>query len=326
VRAPRGVAPAGRIALRFWESLAVVLVREMTADDVVGAEAVHRRAFAAQTGDPSFGEGSDVIRTRHASGNVAGFVAEDAGALVGSLLLTRWGTFGVLGPLSVAPSAQGRGVARLLLDRGIAELDSWELAASGLYTFADSPKHRHLYERYGFVDRGPSHLWRRTPSLAGEYDVLPPDDLQARASYLWTLRQLTSSVLPGWDLTIEATSMLEQGLGSVVLPPRYRGLGFALCHVGAGSEAGPDACYVKAAVVHRDQSDVLLRALLEAVEAFAVDHGWSRLEAGAPASRTTASRALLDSGWTPTGTGMAMTRPGDGGALGPDAGVLDDWR
>ncbi len=304
----------------------MVLVREMRADDVVAAGEVHRRAFAEQTGDPSFGEGSDVVRTRFESGNVVGFVADDGGAVLGSLLLTRWGSFGVLGPLSVDPSAQGRGIAQLLLDRGVAELDSWELAGSGLYTFADSPKHRHLYERYGFVDRGPAHLWRRTASLAGEYDVLPPDDLQARASYLWKLRQLTSAQLAGWDLTVETTAMLEQGLGSVVLPPRYRGLAFALCHVGTGSEAGPDACYVKAAVVHRDESDVLMRALLEAVEAFAVDHGWLRLEAGAPASRTMVSRALLDSGWTPSGTGMVMTRPGDVGALGADAGVLDDWR
>ena len=62
--------------------------------------------------------------------------------------------------------------------------------------------------------------------------------------------RLTDAIHPGLDVRGEIEAVLDQGLGDVVLigePDVPRG--FAVCHAGAGTEAGSGVAYAKFAAV-----------------------------------------------------------------------------
>ena len=73
---------------------------------------------------------------------------------------------------------------------------------------------------------------------------------QARRLLLDDVRALTDEVFPGLDVGPEIFAAEEQAIGETVLVQGEAALeGVAVCHVGAGSEAGSDTCYVKVAAV-----------------------------------------------------------------------------
>jgi hypothetical protein len=79
-------------------------------------------------------------------------------------------------------------------------------------------------------------------------------------------RRLTNSIYDGLDLRVEIMSVIKQKLGDIVLiydpdstnntTSNNRNIaGFAICHCGAGTEAGSNTCYIKFAAVQPPTSD-----------------------------------------------------------------------
>ena len=81
----------------------------------------------------------------------------------------------------------------------------------------------------------------------------------------------------------------------------------AVCHAGAGSEAGSDVCYVKFAAVRPGEGGaVRFERLLDACEAFAAESGLGRLVAGVNTGRLDAYRHLLARGYRTQTIGVSM--------------------
>jgi len=231
----------------------------------------------------------------------------------------------------VRPDLWNQGVARALLEPTVALFERWGTRQAGLFTFPHSTKHVSLYQRFGFW---PQHL---TPVMA---KAIEPKDAGApgsryaglarheRASCLEECRALTDAILPGLDLAVEVEAATDQAIGDTVLVRDGGALGaFAVCHVGAGSEAGSGAAYVKFGAV-RPGPDAARHfdRLLSACEGFARSRGAGRLIAGVNAARHSAYRALLERGFRTMLQGVAMQRPNDPGFNRSDCFVLDDWR
>jgi hypothetical protein len=87
-----------------------------------------------------------------------------------------------------------------------------------------------------------------------------------------------------------------QSLGDTVLIDDNADLqGVAICHVGAGTEAGAGACYVKFGAVRPGPgAEHRFGLLIDACHRLAADHGASVLLAGANAGRDRAWRVLTD--------------------------------
>ena len=101
--------------------------------------------------------------------------------------------------------------------------------------------------------------------------------------------------------TSSARSSLRptQGIGDTLVVPGDDELdGVAVCHCGAGSEAGSDTCYVKFAAVRPGAGAAdRFERLLDACEAFAADSALERLVAGVNTGRLDAYRRLLSRGF-----------------------------
>src|SRR4051794_18132690 len=131
-------------------------VRPLEEADLAEADRIMRLAFGTFLGLPdpmSFMGDADYVRTRWAAAPDCALAAEVDGRLVGSNFVTRWGSVGFFGPLTVDPAVWDKGVARALLAETVPFFDRWGVAHAGLFTFPQSPKHLALYQSYGFRPR-----------------------------------------------------------------------------------------------------------------------------------------------------------------------------
>lgn len=130
-----------------------VSVRPERSDDV---SAIHSLTLRAFEGQPfSSGTEASIISDLRVSGNLTlSLVAESSGVVVGHIAFSpveisgsggRW--FG-LGPISVDPHHQRRGVGRALVGRGLQSLQ--ERGAAGCALIGDPA----VYGRFGFTSGG----------------------------------------------------------------------------------------------------------------------------------------------------------------------------
>lgn len=307
----------------------------LRADQLQEADRIFRLAFGTFVGLPDplqFMGDADLVRPRWRASPDSAFCAEGAdGTLLGSNFASNWGSVGFFGPLTVRPDLWGRGIAQRLLELAMVAFRSWGTAHIGLFTFPHSPMHLALYQKFGFRPRALTAVMSKV--VAASAGGSPAVDLSTasqkeRASALDAARELTEAVYSGLDLSHEMLAVLEQGTGDVVmLWDGDRLDAFAVCHCGAGSEAGSGSCYVKfGAARSGSQAEKRFERLLEACESLAARRGAQQLQAGVNTARSQAYETMLRRGFRIDILGITMHRPNEPGYSAPDMFVMDDWR
>ena len=308
-------------------------VRAMRASDVDAADLVMRNAFGTFWGlaEPhrAFGD-SDVMRTRFASGTDGAFVAVRDDEVVGAVLATRWGSSAAMGPLVVRPDLWDQGIAHRLLEPVNDLLDATGVTLAGLFTFANSPKHVGLYQRFGYWPQHLNAIMTRpvSPRRASEeitrFSLLDQSD-QARALVAATV--LTNMVYEGLDVTNEIVAAHALEVGDTILVRRDGELvALAVCHSGAG-EADSRTCLVKFAAVSPGSHAVHdFHALVDGVEDFAATSEVDVVAAGVATSRRHTYQTLVERGYRISTLGVRMHRPDDMGYCRDVDFVLDDLR
>ena len=133
-----------------------VIVRPLEETDLLEADRILRLAFGTFLGLPDhsgFLGDADYVRTSWLADPAAAFAAEIDGELAGSNFVSNWGSVGFFGPLTVRPDLWNRGIGKRLMEPIMERFAEWEVKLAGLFTFAHSPGHTHLYEKYGFWAR-----------------------------------------------------------------------------------------------------------------------------------------------------------------------------
>jgi GNAT superfamily N-acetyltransferase len=297
----------------------------MRESDLIEAAKVFRVAFGTFLGLPdpdAFAADRDYIATRFRANSGAALVADIDRRFAGSNLITIWGSFGFFGPLTVNPELWGKSVAQELLGPTMELFAQRQVRDAALFTFVQSPKHLALYQKFGFwpgflvgmmgkkVSAGSETLWAR-------YSPEAADDCRA----------LTDSIYEGLDVSAEIRAVEEQRLGETVLVWGDKLEAFAVCHCGAGTEAGAGNCYIKFAAV-RPGAGIAERfdRLLNACESMAAGRGLAKIEAGVNFEREAAYRQMLERGYQVERQALAMHRDGRRAWNRRDTFVLDDLR
>jgi GNAT superfamily N-acetyltransferase len=314
------------------QSIKVGLLKE---SELGEADRIVRLAFGTFMGLPNpldFMGDRHYMTPRWRSSNVKVIAAREGDRLVGSNVITRWGSFGFFGPLTVLPEYWDRGVAQRLMESTMTIFDRWGVRHTGLFTFAHSAKHVGLYQKFGYWPRYLTAVMTFAPEEARSEHVKAPMLLSAlkkseREKAIEACGRLTHRIDRGLDLGGEIRSVLAQRTGDVVLTYGRNGLdAFAVCLNGAGSEGGEKACYVKFGAA-RGGAGAAERfdGLLEACEAFASSRG-ATVEAGVNLAREEAYRRMRSRGYRVDKQGVAMQRPHVEGFNRAAAFVIDDWR
>jgi GNAT superfamily N-acetyltransferase len=304
-------------------------VRPLAAAAVDAAGDVFRDAFASVLG-AGVHRDTELVRTRFRAPHTTALAAYRNGEVAGSTFVTRWGSFGYFGPLSVTPKLWGQGIGTRLVAAAVDVLDGWGVGHQGLFTFAQSPQHHGFYQRFGFWPRFLTAIMSRPltgaePELGWRLSAVAPAD---RPALVDACAAVTDAIHPGLDVRGEITAVLDQRLGDVVLigePDAPRG--FAVCHAGAGTEAGSGVAYVKFAAVRPGRGAAqAFDSLVAACQGFAVTAGAVRLTLGVNTARHEAYRQLLAAGFRTDSPGVTMHRPNEPGYDREDVRLLDDWR
>jgi GNAT superfamily N-acetyltransferase len=291
--------------------------------------------FLGMPNPPEFMGDRDLMTPRFRSSHVKVLAAREGGRLIGSNVVTQWGSFGFFGPLTILPEYWSRGVAQKLLEATMTIFVKWGLRRSGLFTFPHSAKHIGLYQKFGYWPMYLTAIMTRTPEApstdqAGQNGLLQllsslPKDRREQA--IKSCGRITGQIDKGLDLEGEIRSVLKQRTGEVVLA-MGRGTvdGFAVCMNGEGSEGGAKLCYIKFAAARPgagagDRFDMLLHAC----DRFAHSRG-AAIEAGVNLAREDAFRRMRAHGFRAAVQGVAMQRPHGEGFNRADAYVIDDWR
>lgn len=311
------------------------MIRRLAEPDIPEARRILQLAFGAFVGAPDperFFSDIDYVTTRWRADERAAFVAEIDGKIVGSNFATCWGSVGFFGPLTVHPDLWNHGIAQQLMQPVMECFDRWKVTHAGLYTFAESPKHIALYQRYGFYPRFLTAILskkvepgRTDDSHHAKCSELSASDL---GRVIESCYRLTDSIYPGLNVEREIRAVHAQRLGDTVMIWNDRELlAFAVCHCGPGTEAGNNNCYIKfGAASPGPDVELHFEMLIRACESLAASRGLTQLVAGVNLSRHEAYSRILAQGFCIDRTGATMHRPSEPGYSRADVFVIDDWR
>ena len=318
-----------------------VKVGPLKKDEIQEADRIFRLAFGTFLGLPNpadFMGDRDLMMSRWRSKNVQVIAAREAGSgkagsgkagrLIGSNVVTRWGSFGFFGPLTVLPEYWDQGVAQRLLEATMSVFDRWGVRHTGLYTFPHSAKHIGLYQKFGYWPRYLTAVMTKTPQGAqSSACVLSGLPKARKEEAIQACAKLAAKIDKGLDLTDEIRAVLAQRTGDVVLTYTRNALEvFAICLNGPGSEGGSKACYIKFGAARSGAgAGERFDKLLDACDAFAASRG-AGIEAGVNLAREDAYRRMRAHGYRTAMQGVAMQRPHAVGFNHPEAYVIDDWR
>jgi GNAT superfamily N-acetyltransferase len=310
------------------------LVRPLVESDLDEADRIMRLAFGTfiGLGDPMAMWGdAGYAQSRWRSDPRAALAAEHDGRMAGSNFAVRWGSLAYFGPLSVRPELWNQKVGQHLVEATMRMFERWGVRHRGLYTFAQSPKHIALYQRYGFWPRFLSAVMQKEIAPPGRqvpYEKFSELSASAKTDAIAGCRELTDSLFAGLDLRrdIEATDRLR--LGETILARRGSKVAwFAVSHIGRGTEAGSGVCFVKFAAAWpgaRAEGD--FDEMLDACEALALGAGAHQLRTGINFARERAHRKLAARGLRAERIGVVMQSPNEPAYNRPGNYILDDWR
>ncbi|HEY6441769.1 MAG TPA: GNAT family N-acetyltransferase [Candidatus Acidoferrales bacterium] len=318
------------------------LIRPLAQSDLDAADRIVRVAFGTFLGLPdptAFMGDANYAHTRWKADPAAALAAEHDGTLIASNFATNWGSFGFFGPLTVQPEYWNRGIAQQLLGPTMEMFRRWGNRHLGLYTFPSSSKHMLLYQKFGFWPRDlVANVTKNVPATTPQASDVAVDSQSSLFSeakpedfpgLLSACREVTDANFAGLDVQREIRAVSEQRLGDTVLVWNDSKLAaFAVCHSGAGSEAGSGVCYIKFAAARPGAGAAAnFRRLLDSVATFAAASRAQKITAGVNLARRDAFHALLNSGFRVESQGIAM-ESGDAssGYNRSGAYILDDWR
>jgi GNAT superfamily N-acetyltransferase len=341
-----------------------IKIKQLAESDLAAADRMFRLAFGAFFGMPdpmTFSGDADNVKTRFLADPTSTLAAESAnGQLLGFNFVTNWGSVGFFGPLIVHPDYWDQGIAKQLLGSTMNIFDKkWHTRHAGLFTFAQSAKHVGLYQKFGF--------WPRFLTMVMSKPVWSLEDNQQQrksgngnttSPFGWSIfseiaphkqeqtldkcRLLTNSVYHGLDLRREILAVNKQKLGDTILlhgNNQNKNMtnidddgdtlaGLAICHCGAGSEAGSGVCYIKFGLVIPSDgySEENFKNLLNAASLLAKERHLSKIVAGVNTERSKAYSYMVEDGFQADIQGVAMHRPNEPGYNRSDVYLIDDWR
>jgi len=324
-----------------------VNVRNLREDDLDDADTILRLSFGTFMGldDPmSFFGDSDFVRSRYTTDPNSAFAIEIDGNLVGSNFVTDWGSVGFFGPLSIHPTYWNKGIAKHLIIPVLERLAKLEIQYAGLFTFAQSPKHVYLYQKYDFWPRFLTSIMTKTITEKNDEKRLElsqkhekPHDVRfteirndVKSLVLDDCKYLTNGIFPGLDLQKEILAVDSQKLGDTILlydPSGNKLTGIAICHYGKGTEAGSNVCYIKfAAISTNNNSHSNFVRMLNSVESMALEKGIFKITAGSNMERHLAYKAMINYGFKSEFQGVSMHKGNKQGYNTPSTFIIYDCR
>ncbi len=233
-------------------------------------------------------------------------VAEDDFAgVIGSSFSHVWGRVGWVGPISVLPTYQGRGVGKELVKSSLSHLDSRGCADIGLETMPENQVNMGMYLRIGLRPAGMVLVMgvplgdppAEDAHARDDYLIERFSEVRGKEDMLSMMRRLSDSLHPGLDYSPEVLAIHEHRAGDTLVAVRGNKLvGFSVVQTLPRRE-GMQSATVRAMAVHPSEGDVPVEPLLSASELLAREDRSAELDVPVPAVCSRAVDVMLSRGY-----------------------------
>lgn len=274
-----------------------VTIRKMKADDLADVKGVDlvcwTDLFERQYGikDKVFPRTDQNLLSYLHSDVEGAFVASDEFAgIVGLSFSHTWGSTGWVGPLSVLPSYQAKGVGKELLKHSLRYLEDQGCMDIGLETMPDNATNLGMYLKVGLRSEGlvvvfgrelRNHDLEEEPS--GDVGIERLSESPIQDHMLGQIRRISNAHRPGLDYSKEVLLTKEFSFGdTLIATARDRVLGFSIVHTAQKRENMPGAA-IRALVVDVGAKPEVLTSLLATSELMAADSGVKEVSVAVPA-------------------------------------------
>jgi len=219
------------------------------------------------------------------------FVAADIFAgVIGLCFSHTWGSTGWVGPLSVLPSYQARGIGKELLKHSLNYLEDQGCVDIGLETMPENPTNLGMYLKVGLRSEGLVIIFGRSfehydleEEPSGDFGIERLSESTIQEHLLGQIRRMSGAHRPGLDYSKEVLLTKEFSFGdTLVATSRGKVQGFSIVHT-TQKRANMPGGAIKALVVDVGAKAEVLESLLATSELMAADAGLKEISVAVPA-------------------------------------------
>jgi ribosomal protein S18 acetylase RimI-like enzyme len=281
------------------------LIRKMVVRDLVDAKNLDsvcwadlmQKSYGIRTSLPQRTD-ENVLSFLHTD-PAGAFVAEDEQAgIVGTCFSHVWGNTGWVGPLSVLPSYQSRGIGKELLRASLAYLEDQGCVDIGLETMPESATNLGMYLKVGLRPEGLVVVLGRKldqaqleeePSGAVTVQMLSESDV--KSNLMRQMKAIANSLRFGLDYSVEIELAEKFSFGdTIVAISGGKVVGFSVVHTKHRRENQSGAS-IKILAVDPNSKESVLEPIVATAELVAADAGCAEITIPIPVL----SRRALDS-------------------------------
>ncbi len=304
-----------------------VVIRNMDVKDMVDVKEVNLLSWNALMERSRGIEGKLSPRTDECilsflrSDKAGAFVAEDerAGAL-GAVFSHVWGATGWVGPLSVLPSYQSKGLGKELLKRSLRHLEDEQCVDIGLETMPENGTNLGMCMKVGLRTEGlvlilAKALGKREleEEPSGPVAIERFSESSVQGHIKQQMRSISGALRMGLDYSKEIDATREFSFGdTIVATSRGKVLGFSIVHT-VPSRVGASAADIRVLAVDPAAKEDVFEPLLAASELLAADAGMAELSVAIPSVSRRAVDSVFSRGYSVTETRERLMWMGSSG-------------
>ncbi len=234
------------------------------------------------------------------------FVAvEDTVGVVGSSFSHAWGATGWVGPLSVLPMYQARGIGKELLRHSLRYLEDQQCVDVGLETMPENATNLGMYLKVGLKTEGLIVVLGKKlekedlgEEPTGDVSVERYSESHVQDHMRSQARKLASALRLGLDYTKEIELAQKFSFGdTIIASSRGKVLGFSVVHTVPRRVSAPAAA-IRVLAIDPHAKDDVLEPILASSELLAADAGMSEISVAVPSSCRRAMDSVFSRGYT----------------------------
>jgi ribosomal protein S18 acetylase RimI-like enzyme len=289
-----------------------VVIRNMKVDDMSDVKRVDLLAWTAlvESKYPEIKKlaprtDENIVSYLHSDPEGAFVAVDEFAGIVGSTFSHAWGRVGWVGPISVVPSYQGRGIGKELARASFEYLDEEGCTDIGLETMPENQLNLGMYLRIGLKPVGlvlimGRSLTDQSPPAGDEDDmfILKYSENPAKKSLISQIKRVSDSLQPGLDYSPEVMLTDEYSFGDTLVAfRRDKVVGFSVVQT-SPRRVDMQGASVRALAIDPSEGNAPFGPLIRASESLAAGDRSAEIAIPVPHQCHRAVDALLSRGYS----------------------------
>jgi GNAT superfamily N-acetyltransferase len=248
---------------------------------------------------------ANLLSYLHSDGEGSFVAADQTGGIVGSAFSHVWGATGWVGPLSILPSYQSKGVGKELLRHSLRHLEDEQCVDIGLETMPENATNLGMYLKVGLRTEGLVIVLGRKlekqdleEEPAGEVAVERFSESSVQDYLRSQVRRISGALRLGLDYTKEVDDTRGFSFGdTIIATSKGKVVGFSVVHT-VPRRTDTLVAGIRVLAVDPQAKGDILEPLLASSELLAADAGMAEVSVAIPSTCRRALDSVFSRGYS----------------------------